>query len=151
MRFFPGGLGAVRRRLRRVVPPGVRGRVVRDGRERRLHLRGLLPQGRRGERGRRGVDSGGGGRGERRRAGDVDVRRRAKSAIIICCRPVVSSKPSIFTSAAAAARASAGQLALKKNTAWAEFEYCTSHNEHNTKPSIQANVSTSQPVRLYSI
>lgn len=115
--MFPGGLGAVRRRLRRVVPPGVRGCVLRDGRERRLHLHGLLPEGRRGERGRRGVDCGGGGRGERRRAGDVDVRwwRHAESAIIICCRLVVSSKPGIFTSAAAA-RASAGQLALKKNS-----------------------------------
>lgn len=134
---FPGGLGAVRRRLRRVVSPGVRGRVVRDGRERRLHLRGLLPEGGRGERGRRRVDCGGGCRGERRRAGDVNVQRRqrAESAIVICCRHVVSSKPSIFTSAAtAAARASAGQLALKKKTQpRTEFEYCTSHNEHNTK------------------
>lgn len=149
LRVFLGGLGAVRRRLRWVVPPGVRGRVVRNGRERGLHLHRLLPESRRGERGRH--DRGGGGWGERCSAGDVAVRcgRCADSAIVICrdlvvsCLIRLSSKPSDFTSAAAAARASAGQLALKNKQPRTEIEYCTSHNEHNTKPSIQASVLTS--------
>lgn len=135
----PGGLGAVRRRLRRVVPPSVRGCVVRDGRERGLHLHGLLAQGgRRGRgRGRRG-DYGGGGGGGGERGGAVDVHvQRAKPAPVgrRLVVPLVlhrSSQPSNFTSAAAA-RASARQLAITQQ-ARTEFEHCTSHKKHNTKP-----------------
>lgn len=108
----------MRRRLRRVVPPGMRGRVVRDGRERRLHLRGLFPKGRwceRRRRRRRGHYRS--RRRERCGAGDVDMRRRAESAVNACHDLLVSralrhsSEPSNFTGAAA--RASAGQLALR--------------------------------------
>lgn len=143
---FPGGLGAVRRRLRRVVPPGVRGRFLRNGWEWRLHLCGLFPEGRRSERRRRG-DRGGGGGGERRSAGDVDVCRRAESAVdarhglLVPRTRRLSSKPSNFTSAAAA-RASAGQLALKKNGLGLHLN-TVSH----TKPSIQASVSTCKTVQ----
>ena len=160
----PGGLGAMRRRLRRVVPPGVRRRVVRDGGERGLHLHGLLPEGDWRGRGDGGGGSGGGKRGV---AGDVDVRRRRAEPALSGCngRGVVvsrairhASKPSNFTSSssspsatAAAARTSAGQLASKKRGIKTEFEYRTSHNVHNTKPSIQDSVSTSRPARLSGI
>lgn len=105
-----------------MVPPGVRWRVVRDGRERGLHLRGLLPESRRGRRGRCGDGGRGGGRGERGGAGDIDVQRqRAESALVVGSRGFVvsrtirlASKPSNFTSSSAAAGASAGQLALEK-------------------------------------
>lgn len=146
---FLGGLGAVRRRLRRVVPPGVRGRVLRNGWEWRLHLCGLFPEGRRSEwrRRRRGGDRGGGGGGERRCAGDVDVCRPAESTIdarhgLLVPRTLrLSSKPSNFTSAAAA-RASAGQLAQKNGLG------LHLNTVSHTKPSIQLAF---QPVRLYSI
>lgn len=115
-----GGLGAVRRRLRRVVPPGVRGRVVRDGRERGLHLRGLLAQGRRRPFGRGG---GGPRRGERHRAVHQHVRRRAGPTVSARrhhCHLAkgarrATSQPSGGGGGgvpSAAAAASAGQLAL---------------------------------------
>lgn len=46
MSLFPlsGGLGSVRRRVWQVVPPGVCGCDLRDGRERGLHLHRLHPQ-----------------------------------------------------------------------------------------------------------
>lgn len=113
---FPGGLGSVRWWLWWVVPPGVRGRVVRNGREWGLHLRGLLPQGRRG---RRRDDHGGSAGGEHRGAFDVNVQQQHAEPALILRRGLVvprilhfSPEPSNFTSAAAA-RASAGQLALK--------------------------------------
>lgn len=140
----------MRRRLRRVVPPGVRRRDVRNGRDRGLHLHGLHPQGRRGERGRRSDDRGGGGGGERRGAVDVDVRR-AESAVGIRRGHVVShalsSKPSSFTSAAAAARASAGQLAVKQNCLGLRLNTVP----HTMSIKLVSRLVSSQPVRLYSI
>lgn len=88
---FPGGLGPVRRRLRRVVPPGVRGGFLRDGRDRGLHLLALLR-----ESGRRGVRQG----GERR--GAVGVRRRAERALVraLVVLGCASRQPDDFGSAA---------------------------------------------------
>lgn len=143
LRVLPGGLGAVWWRLRRVVPPGVRGRVVWNGRERGLHLHGLFAEGRRSERRRTcwGNDCGRGDRGERGSEGSIDVRcRRAESAIDSCSRLLVShacclpSKPSNFTSAAA--RDSGGELALEKGPGL---------------HLILESVLVFQPVRLYSI
>lgn len=118
---YPGGLGAVRRRLRRVVPPGVRWRYVRNGRKRGLRLHGLHRQGRRG--GLRGHGGGGGG-GERRSAVHIPVQ---------CATPaisgglVVAHTHSTTSSSLTSARASAGQLAFTEHTK-TEIEYCTSHN-----------------------
>ena len=47
--FSPGGLGSVRWRLWRVVPPGVCGRDLWDGRDGGLHLLRVQPQGGRGQ------------------------------------------------------------------------------------------------------
>lgn len=96
--MFPGGLGPVRRRLRRVVPPGLRRRFLRDGRDRGLHLLGLLR-----ESGRGGDRRG----GERR--GAVGVRRCAERALVRALVVLCASRqPNGFSSAA---RPSADQLA----------------------------------------
>lgn len=101
---------------------------MRDGRERGLHLHGLLPEGRRWRNDRRG-----GVGGERRCADNVNVRQqRAECAIVIGDRLLVigvSLKPSDITSATAGF--SAGQLALKKT--WAN------DRELHKMPSIQAS------------
>lgn len=140
----PGGLGAVRRRLRRVVPPGVRGSVVWNGRERRLHLRGLLPEGRRHllrwQLSRRGSR-----RGECHSAVHVHVRRRAEPAVGACrgllvsCALHVTPQPSSIPSAAAGA--SAGQLALK-----GKFPGLHLNTVLFTKRSILASFSTCETV-----
>lgn len=140
----PGGLGAVRRRLRRVVPPGVRGSVVRNGRERRLHLRGLLPEGRwhllRWRHSRRGS-----WRGERHSAVHIHVRRRAEPAagacrgLLVSCALHVTPQPSSIPSAAAGA--SAGQLALK-----GKFPGLHLNTVLFTKRSILASFSTCKTV-----
>lgn len=95
----------MRRRVRRVVPPSLRGRVLRNGRDRGLHLHGLLPEssGGRGEPHRGG--GGGGGRGG---AAGASVRQRAVVLVGHCASLRHSS-------AAAAATASGGQLAPKQN------------------------------------
>lgn len=112
--YFPGRLGSVWWRLWRVVPPGLCGCVMRDGREWGLHLHGLFPEGHRWRNDRRG-----GVGGECRCADNVNVRQqRAECAIVIGdCLLVIgfSLKPSDITSATAGF--SAGQLALKKT--WA--------------------------------
>lgn len=114
-----GGLGTVWRRLWRVVPPGVCGSDVRNGRKRGLHLRGLFPEGRRSEwHGGSGDGLGGGDRRERGGPSYLDVHRwRSGPAIGAChgflvshflCLPGTNAH---FTSAAARART--GELTLK--------------------------------------
>lgn len=134
--YFTGWLGSVWWRLWRVVPPGLCGCVMRDGREWGLHLHGLLPEGCRWRNDRRG-----GVGGERRCADNVNVRqRRAECAIVISdCLLVIgfSLKPSDITSATAGF--SAGQLALIKNT-------LANDRDPYKMPSIQASFSTSRQV-----
>lgn len=96
--MFPGGLGPVRRRLRRVVPPGLRRGLLRDGRGRGLHLPGLLRESGRGD------DHQGGAR-----RGAVGVRRRAERALVRALVVLRASRqPHAYSSAA---RPSADQLA----------------------------------------
>lgn len=94
-----------------MVPPGLRGGLLRDGGERGLHLRGLLREGDRSERGddRRGDGGGrGGGGGERR--GAVDVRHGAGRTLVVGALVVfcASREPGDLSSAAGP---SADQLA----------------------------------------
>lgn len=103
-----------------MVPPGVRGGVVRNGRKRGLHLRGLFPEGCRHERRRRGGDGSGGGDGrERGGPGHLHVHRRQRSGPASDARHGVLASHFLRLPLAhgrftpAAERARTGELTLK--------------------------------------
>lgn len=110
----------MRRWLRRVVSPGVRGSLLRDGRERGLHLRGLLPEGVRRRRDvRQSVRRGGGGRRQCGRTVYVHVWWQHTEPSALRRSGVVHhvlrfSSESAHLTPTAATGAAAGQLAAKQ-------------------------------------